>query len=71
LTGKPQAQPADGATWVAALATEMGIAPLAECGLTQALIPELVSKAQASSSMQGNSLPLLDNELAAILHRAL
>jgi alcohol dehydrogenase class IV len=49
----------------------MGIAPLAECGLTQALIPELVSKAQASSSMQGNSLPLLDNELAAILHRAL
>ena len=71
LTGKPQAQPADGAAWVAALATEMGIAPLAECGLTQAIIPELVSKAQVSSSMQGNSLPLLDNELAAILHQAL
>ena len=71
LTGNPHAQPADGAAWVAALAAEMGIAPLAECGLTPALIPELVSKAQASSSMQGNSLPLLDNELAAILHQAL
>ena len=71
LTGNPHAQPADGAAWVAALATEMAIAPLADCGLTPALIPELVSKAQASSSMQGNSLPLLDNELAAILHQAL
>lgn len=71
LTGSPQAQPADGAAWVAALAAEMGIAPLAAHGLTPALIPELVAKAQASSSMQGNSLPLSDAELAAILHLAL
>ena len=61
----------DGAAWVAALAAEMGIAPLAAHGLTPALIPELVAKAQASSSMQGNSLPLSDAELAAILHLAL
>ncbi len=75
LTGNPAADAADGVAWVEALCADLQVpslgAPDWGAGLRKADIPEVVEKAQRSSSMQGNPLPLADEELAEILSCAL
>ncbi|GIV79332.1 MAG: alcohol dehydrogenase [Litorilinea sp.] len=75
LTGNPAADAADGVAWVEALCADLQVpslgAPNWTPGLGVADIPAVVEKAQRSSSMKGNPLPLTDEELAEILSRAL
>jgi alcohol dehydrogenase class IV len=46
------------------------IQPLRALGVRQAEFPVIIEKAQASSSMKGNPVPLTDAELREILERA-
>jgi alcohol dehydrogenase class IV len=57
--------------WLEALVEELSVPRLGEHGLTGAMIPELVQKAQRASSMQGNPIPLHDDEVAAIVEACL
>jgi alcohol dehydrogenase class IV len=73
LTGAPAAdvKPEDGVAFVAALARDLGVPGLGSHGMRAADIPALVEKAKQASSMKGNPLPLTDDELTEIAHRAL
>jgi alcohol dehydrogenase class IV len=71
LTGNPNAQAAEGVTWVRELCTELGVPPLAMFGVTEADIPDVVAKAQQASSMQGNPIKLTAEELGQILREAI
>jgi alcohol dehydrogenase class IV len=71
LTGNPQADATDGASWVRQLAADLQIPPLRRYGLTNEHLPELVSKAAQASSMKANPLPLTSGELQNILLSAL
>jgi alcohol dehydrogenase class IV len=70
LTGKSEAGPADGASWVYNLCQQLNIPPLSEFGITRRDFPSLVAKSQKSSSMKGNPIELTDEELTAILDQA-
>jgi alcohol dehydrogenase class IV len=70
LTGDQQAPAEAGVAWVETLCKLFGIPPLATYGLTPAAFPELVQKAAAASSMQGNPIKLQPDELHEILARA-
>lgn len=71
LTEDPGADALQGAAWVADLTRRLGIPSLADMGLTLAMIPEAVRRAQRSSSMKGNPIALRAEELEAILHEGL
>ncbi len=71
LTGRAGAKAADGVAWLRDLAAELAVPPLAALGLTRAHFSELIEKARGASSMKGNPLPLLDDELWLILESAL
>jgi len=60
----------DGVAWMLELCRTLEVEPLATYGLTEAHFPELVEKAGRASSMQGNPIRLLPNELVEILERA-
>lgn len=64
-------QGADASTWVADLTRAMGIDRLASVGMTGADVPLLVEKAKVASSMRGNPIALMDDELEEIAHRAM
>lgn len=53
------------------LACRLRVPRLSDWGITQAELPEVVRKAQESSSMKGNPIALSDSELHGILTRAL
>jgi alcohol dehydrogenase class IV len=57
--------------WLKQLSEDLGIPALSHWGLTEAMIPEVVSKAKNASSMKGNPVVLRDEELNAILKRSL
>lgn len=57
--------------WLEALIDDLGIPGLAQYGLTQAELPDLVQKAQRASSMKGNPLPLTPDELHSLATKAL
>jgi alcohol dehydrogenase class IV len=57
--------------WAHALCTALNIQPLGSFGLKRSLFPELMEKSFRSSSMKGNPLPLMPEELLEILERAL
>lgn len=71
LTGDPAADACDGVSWVQALCAEMEIPPLREAGLSLADADHVLPLARRASSMQGNPVPLTDDELRTILAAAL
>ncbi len=71
LTGQPTARAADGVAWVAQLAADLQIPPLAACGVQSAAIPLIVEQAQKASGMKANPIELTAAELTDILQRAL
>jgi alcohol dehydrogenase class IV len=71
VTGNPQAAAAEGIRWVSQLAADVHVPALGAYGMTKAEVPELVEKSAKASSMKANPIPLLAEELAEILQRAL
>ncbi|MBN2371310.1 MAG: iron-containing alcohol dehydrogenase [Vicinamibacteria bacterium] len=71
LTGRSNAAPEDGVTWVRDLTRELGVPRLASFGVSSADIPALVERAKAASSMRANPVRLTDEELAEILEGSL
>jgi len=70
LTGKPGASAADGLAWVQDLCAALKVPPLIQFGLKEQDFPQVVAKAQKSSSMKGNPVTLADGELTQILYEA-
>jgi alcohol dehydrogenase class IV len=66
VTGRADATIEDGVAWLADLVAALEIPGLARHGLLPARVPELVAKARVASSMKGNPIVLLDDELAEI-----
>ena len=71
LTGHPNASAADGVAWVRETCELLEIPPLGQYGVGPADVPGLVAQAKQASSMKGNPVVLLDEELAGILQAAL
>jgi alcohol dehydrogenase class IV len=71
FTGRSNADALDAVAWLHELVDELAIPRLAAYGLTSAAVPELVARARASSSMQGNPIPLTPEELTQTLEAAL
>ncbi len=71
LTGNPDASAEDGILWLHQLCADQHIPPLSDYGITQADIPSIVEPSKKASSMKGNPISLTDEELSAILQRAL
>jgi alcohol dehydrogenase class IV len=71
LTGRGDACAEEGIEWLAAVVDELAIPGLSSYGLGREEIPDLVEKAQRSSSMKGNPLELSRDELTSIVERAL
>lgn len=71
LTGDSSADASDGVRWVRELCAALAVPPLADFGVTEADIPEVVAKAQRASSMQGNPVVLSAEELTQVLHEAI
>jgi alcohol dehydrogenase class IV len=70
LTGETTAQAADGVEWIQNLCKALTVPPLVQFGLKEQDFPTVVAKAQKSSSMKGNPIPLTDDELMEILEKS-
>lgn len=70
LTGRPDARAEDGIEWTASLCEALHVPPLAAYGLKSDDFPNLVEKAAVASSMQGNPIKLMPDELTNILNQA-
>jgi alcohol dehydrogenase class IV len=70
LTRSAKARAEDGISWVRDLCQALKIESLAQLGLNKADLPALVAKSQKASSMQGNPIPLTEDELREILQTA-
>lgn len=71
LTGKATARAEDGIEWLNRLCTDLNIPRLGEYGVTGSDIPAIIAPSRRASSMKGNPIELTEDELAAILERAL
>lgn len=71
VTGDPEATARDGLRWIDETAHLLAIPRLADYGLTSADTAEVVAKAAAASSMQGNPVALGPEALAEIYLAAL
>ena len=71
LTGKPGASVEDGLAWIGETLTLLGVPGLAAFGLGPGQADDIAAKAAASSSMQGNPVPLSHDELKAVVLQAL
>lgn len=71
LTGDSSADTSDGVRWIRELCAALAVPPLADFGVTEADIPEVVAKAQRASSMQGNPVVLSAEELTQVLREAI
>ena len=71
LTESAAAEAAEGVAWVQELCAFLDIPSLADLGVTEEDLPTLVPKAMRSSSMKGNPVVLNEEELLAIVTRAL
>lgn len=71
LTGRADAQAADGVEWVRELARDLGVPSLGACGVARADVPALVEKAAVASGTKANPIELDRDELAEILLSAL
>jgi len=70
LTGKLSAQADDGVEWIQNLCKALTVPSLAQFGLKEKDFPTVVAKAQKSSSMKSNPIPLTDDELTKILKKS-
>jgi alcohol dehydrogenase class IV len=71
LTGRLDATAEDGVEWVAGLCREMRIPPLGSYGVRPEDVPQLVEKASQASSMKGNPIALMRDELGEVVMKAL
>ena len=71
VTGETEAEPSDLVNWVQNVCSRFKLSPLADYKITEADFPLLVEKAQASSSMKGNPIQLIEEELVNMLRQAL
>ncbi len=71
ITGTPDARAADGIAWVRDLCGRMAVKPLAAYGIEPRDFADIVAKARQASSMKGNPVELTEEELLAILQKAL
>jgi alcohol dehydrogenase class IV len=70
LTGRSEAEIEDGLAWLDALVKELNIRALSTYGLKSANFPEVIAKSARASSMQGNPIPLTEDEMRSILENA-
>jgi alcohol dehydrogenase class IV len=71
LTGRPRATAEEGAAWVRELVEELGLPRLAEFGVGEGDLADVVAKARRASSMKGNPVELTETELTNVLRAAL
>jgi len=71
VTGKDTANASDAVTWVGELCLALGLPGLRKHGLSTVDFPIVMERARKASSMQGNPVKLNDEELTAILTRAI
>lgn len=71
LTGKGAANASDAVSWIGDLSCVFCLPALRRYGLSSADFDIVVAKARKASSMQGNPVELNDDELTAILTRAI
>lgn len=71
LTGDASATADDGVLWIAELCGLLGVPGLAAYGLTQAAFDDVIDKSARASSMQGNPVMLMPDDMRTILRRAL
>jgi alcohol dehydrogenase class IV len=71
LTGKGTADASDAVAWTSELCLDLGLPGLRKHGLSTVDFPVVIERARKASSMQGNPVELSDDELAAILTRAI
>jgi alcohol dehydrogenase class IV len=71
LTGQSGASVEDGVAWIRQTLDLLAVPGLAAFGLTAGQAGDIAAQALTSSSMQGNPVPLSQDELEAIIGRAL
>jgi len=71
LSGRSEAEAADGVAWVEALVRELSVPGLSRWGATEADVDRVVARARSASSMKGNPIELDDGELADIVRASL
>ena len=71
LTGKPAASVEDSLAWIGETLTRLGVPGLAAFGLAPGQAGDIAATAMTSSSMQGNPVPLSQDELKAVVLQAL
>ncbi len=71
LTGAPDASVEDGLAWIRETVARLAIPGLAAYGVRPGDVGEIAAAAARSSSMQGNPVPLSDDDLQAIVLAAL
>jgi alcohol dehydrogenase class IV len=71
LTGDPCAGCEDGVEWVRRLVGDLGIPGLAQYGINQGGLKEIIARAAQASSMKANPVVLTPEELAGVLEAAL
>ena len=71
LAGDPAAAIEDGLAWIRETVTLLGVPQLGTFGVGPEQADEIAAKAARSSSMQGNPVPLSDDELHAIVMAAI
>jgi alcohol dehydrogenase class IV len=71
LTREPTATTSDGIAWVHELCAKLQTPGLSQYGLTIGDFGVVVEKSQRASSMQGNPIELTNQEIEAILRKAL
>jgi alcohol dehydrogenase class IV len=71
LTGKETAEASDAMVWVGELCLALSLPGLRKHGLSTVDFPLVMERARKASSMQGNPVQLSDEELTAILTRAI
>lgn len=67
LTGSAKASAEDGISWIKKLCADLRIEPVSAFGIRADEIPDIVRKARESSSMKGNPIALLDDEIENII----
>jgi alcohol dehydrogenase class IV len=71
LTGRSSAGANQGVEWIASMCSDLSVPRLSAFGLAEMDLPAIVEKAQRSSSMKGNPIQLMPEELTDILKAAL
>lgn len=71
LTSRSDARAEDAVTYLNTLCRDLSVPGLSAYGMAEADVPMLVEKAARASSMRGNSVPLLEEELVEIARASL